>query len=65
MALKRGYCPQCLRDLGLEYTEQQLLQLEIFKQFPRRIGPEMWDAEEVDDWIEQRDGERPKRPTCH
>lgn len=63
--LRRGYCLQCLRDLKIDFELPQLSELEAFGIFPSRVAPLMWDAEEVDDWLERRDGERPVPPICH
>ncbi|MFC3631358.1 transcriptional regulator [Paracoccus angustae] len=38
--------------------------LEAQGKFPRRVAPLMWDADEVDDWLEQVTGIRPQRPVC-
>ncbi|NNU81055.1 transcriptional regulator [Halovulum dunhuangense] len=61
--MKRGYCPKCLEDLGVLNSPKHLRVLEAQGKFPRRIGPLMWDADEVDDWFEQITGSRPRRPS--
>jgi hypothetical protein len=62
--IKRGYCPKCLLELGITYTPQELAKLEDADAFPRRVGSSMWDANQVDDWLERLTGNKPIRPNC-
>lgn len=61
---KRGYCPKCLEELGMLNSPDHLKVLEAEGKFPRRVAPLMWDADEVDDWLERFTGIRPQRPVC-
>lgn len=62
--VKQGYCPQCLLELGIQNSPEELAELEEMNIFPRRVGPLMWDADEVDKWLERVTGERPIKPSC-
>jgi hypothetical protein len=60
----RGYCPKCLLELGIQNSPEHLAQLEQANIFPRRVGPLMWDADQVDGWLERVTGKRPPKPSC-
>lgn len=60
----RVYCPECLHRLGVLNSPEHLKTLEDLNKFPRRIGPLMWDADQIDDWLELLTGMRPPTARC-
>lgn len=61
---KKAYCPKCLEELGVLNSPDHLRVLEAEGKFPRRVAPLMWDADEVNGWLEYFTGSRPPRPAC-
>lgn len=62
--IKRGYNICCLRTLGIHWPEEHLAAVEKIGFFPRRVGPLMWDGDEIDEWVYGRDGKKPSTPIC-
>lgn len=53
--VKRGYRINSLRKRGISFSRKQLQLLEDLRLFPPRVSRFMWDADEVDEWLKQRD----------
>ncbi|MCZ4273376.1 hypothetical protein [Maritalea porphyrae] len=62
--VKRGYCPKCLLELGIQNTPEHLKTLEDANKFPRRVGPLTWEADQIDRWLEILTGIKPSQPDC-
>lgn len=63
--LKWGYSIDCLTRLGIYYEYEKLVELEKLGLFPKQVGPFMWDANQIVDWLEHNRDGLPSKPERH
>lgn len=61
---KRTYCHDCLERVGILNADETLQFLEDKGTFPCRIGPQRWDADQIDKWFKCVTGLRPPKVKC-